>query len=430
MKLMKLLNTKRILLAILVIFILLMCLEIKRYYRKGTSKYLDALGLIEQCSSPGNVEELFSQEGINYKTQNSLTILDSLHKLSNLDQMEFDQVSKIPLITHKVYFMPEDKKSGFETFYIEEMKINFLRLNSLEGKWQHNVWVNRPEFIPAEIRNIKGVQIRDITEFKNHVLYNDLIDLIKKGNSERLYLAEASDLLRLIVLQKIGGIYSDMDYEIYNPIKLFELMHKFDFIGGREHVGINSYYGNAFIATKPNHSVLNEAIMLSIRNRAKNSSSSKPYYIKHPCNSGDALYFNGPPLITIAYFKKNNLENNRDIILPPWMIYNASFARYKNKTCKIELITKKAFEQGAQNTERLLEEFVINPSLYNRELISLPLSSKNGIDFTDDYYYNDNIFYNIKDRKGYDIIGGDMFCGTWSAGQKVKKFYYSKFFWR
>lgn len=398
------------------------------------------IGIIKKCEDPGHFLDVFYQEGLDYEVENEEVIFSSLAKLSNKNIQDGVKL-KIPAITHRIYFVPESRTSELELFYIEQMRINFNKLNDLGEDWQHNIWINKPELISQDIYNIKGVQVRSLSELEDHPLYFKLLDLLKQGDEKRSYLAEASDLLRLMLLQKFGGIYADMDYEIYNPSELLDLMKRFDFIGGREHVGVRSYYGNAFMAAKPEHPILNEAIRLSLRNRTKDLSDPKlPYYIKYPCRSSDELYFNGPPLITISYFKKNNIDLNNDIILPPWMIFNGNFARYKNKTCSIERMTKKLMDRNNKNIDELLNNFIVNP-LIKGAIIGDPSGNRDNTNYYGDHFtqgdiysfenYKDynNIYYSLEKRREYNVIGADMFCGSWTHGQVFRKIYYWNWPW-
>ncbi|MCT4635667.1 MAG: hypothetical protein N4A31_05455 [Rickettsiales bacterium] len=426
-------------------------LKVKGYIPKDAFyQGLVKLDVAKQCyNAYKTMLEVFNQEGLDYKKENEKIIASSLVKL--LDQnAEISEIPKIPSVTHKVFFISLKSPPVLNDFYIEEMKVNFSKLNSLGHDWQHNIWTNKADFIPEEIRNIKGVRIRDVEEFKDSQLYEILLEILDKGQDIKPHLAEASDLIRLMVLQKFGGIYSDMDYEIYNPKALYELMQKFDFIGGREKQTEFSYYGNAFIAAKPNHPVINEALRMSLRNRVVNL--ERPIYIEYPCKGYDKLYFNGPPLLTIAYFRKNNIDSNNDVILPPWMIYNLNFARFKNgisysneedsnlsffervkrmfrinvakdinKVCNYSRITKDHFNLNNQNLDQLIIDFTDNITI---EDVQKYYEIDDNMISED---YKNNIYYNIQNRRDFDIIGADMFCGSWTFGGKVfrRKYYWN-----
>ncbi len=408
-----------ILLSIVLVFGAIKHKKIKRYFAE--QRYYNILvmvGIAKPCYDPyKNRADIFIQEGFDYKKYNDQIVADSLKKLS--DKYMVLGGPKIPPITHQIYFTPSNKKTILKDFYIEKLKVNFNKLNETNGNWQHNIWTNNPEIFPDEVKQIKGVKIRDVKEFKKHQLYPTLIDVIKKGDGLVAYFAMASDLFRLLALQRDGGVYNDMDYEIYNAASLFELMKRFDFLGAREHFNSHSYYGNSFMAAKSNHPVINEALDLMVRNyRQDMNDKNTPDYIKYPCTENDRLYFDGPPLITLAYFSKNNQQGNSDVILPGWMSLNLYFAHYKNKFCDYNKITKQDFRKNNDNLDRLIREFTDNIKM---EDVIKRYRITNSADMV---LEEQNIYYDIKYKEGFEIIGADMGCGTWVTANNPRYFYW------
>ena len=365
------------------------------------------LHITKRCYDRENdFDEIFKQEGIDYEIHDRKVTNDSLKKLLDSKQ-SLHKDFKIPPITHHIYFTSSINPTELNDFYIEKMKVNFTKLN-LHNNWQHFIWTNNPKSIPNEILSIPGVEIKKIEELKNHFLFNKLKNITLKGDEKRPYFAEAADLLRLMAVQTFGGIYNDMDYEIYNPEALISLMKNFDFIGGREMDTIKSFYGNAFISAKANHLILEEALKLNYRNYLKKDT---PEYIKYPCKESIRIYYNGPPIITLSYFFKNNINGNKDIILPSWMIFNANFAHYKNKICDYKMISKVEFNENNINLNKLLNNY--KSSILIKDKTS---NSK------------ENIFYNNQNNNDFPIIGADMFCGNWITGNQFKRNYY--WFWQ
>lgn len=411
---------RKIILIIICVLLALLFIKYKNFFKYfSEQKYYSRLvkyHILKKCyNSDVDFDDIFAQEGLDYISQNQKTINESLDKLDNLKNTS-EKTSKIPTITHKIFFASSKKTVTLSDYYLENMKVNYTNLNNLGYEWEHNIWVNQNDLITDEIKAIKGVKLRDLSELKDHPMYPVLLDLIDKGADLKAYLAQASDLFRLMLLQKFGGLYSDMDYEIYDPSYLLSLMKNFDFIGAREHWSENAYYGNAFLAAKPNHPILNEAMTRSYRNYHFNIlDSSTPNYIKYPCKISDNLYFNGPPLISISYFKKNNIEGNNDIIMPPWMIFNVSFIRYKNETCDLSNISKEFIQDKNSHLESLLNQFILKPEIIKGQKNDLVRVSAQ----------HENIFYNLKNRNHYRIVGADMFCGSWTEGaSNFKKYYY------
>ncbi len=355
-----------------ILFIICVGITFKKYDRiekyfieREYYKVLQKAHLIKRCYQPlQDFDEIFAQENINYELADKEATENSFNKLNNLSQ---NSALKIPPITHHIYF--SDNSKQLNDFYLEKMKANYDRLNALSLEWQHFIWTNKPEIFSDEVKNMKGVKVALVDELQDHILYETLIKSIANGVQSKSYYAEGSDLLRIMALEKFGGIYNDMDYEIYNAARLFELIKNFDFIGGRETSQRKSFYGNSFFAAKSNHPILQE--MIRLRNIDNQQS---PDYIMYPCYTNDMIYFNGPPLLTIAYFKQNNIDGNNDVILPSRMIFNTEFARLKNNTCHYNEITK--------------EDFIL---------------SNNNLDDSN------------------DIIGADMFCGNWYDNKNNKK---------
>lgn len=394
----------------IILFVILMLVIIGTFFpiKNYIFDIMIKSNIIKKCYDKNNdFNEIFSQENINYEIEDKKVTDLSLKKLLKYNQNRKNNL-KIPLITHHIYFTSTSAPTELNNFYIEKMKLNFLKLNSEEKNWQHLIWTNVKNIIPEEILNIPGVKIKQISEIQDNFLSNQLDEILLKANNNKAYFAEAADLLRLIAIYLYGGIYNDMDYEIYNAKSLTNLMTQFDFIGGREMSTLISFYGNSFIAAKSNHPILVEALKLSTRNYKKENA---PKYIQYPCKEPIRIYFNGPPLITIAYFLKNNIADNNDIILPSWMIFNADFAHYKNKICDYKKISKTEFINNNSQLQKLLQEYKLFTSLNS--------NSKK---------LNQNIYYNNNNNENFEIIGADMFCGNWVIGNKFKRNYY--WFWQ
>lgn len=434
-----------ILLIILSLIAIGRILKVKGYLPKDfLYQTLVNLHITKPCyNSYKNMIEIFNQEGFDYEESNKKVITDSLNKLLDTNILVAD-APKIPPITHRVYLVSKQISNNLNDFYIEEMKVNFNKLNDLGEDWQHNIWTNDSDLFPLEIKDIKGVNIRSVDELKDNPLYRFLLEIIDKGQAKGPYLAEAADLVRLIVTEKFGGIYMDMDYEIYNPDALFDLMKKFDFIGGREKLSQWSLYGNAFIAAKPGHPILKRALEIEFRNRKSGiNNTNVPTYIKYPCKEYDSIYFNGPLLMTISYFAENNKNGNSDIILPPWMIFNVQFARLKNaygfaersnglfsavkrfftknkdynRVCDYSLILPKNFNSSIDFMPQLIQDYIQNVKKEDfAQYYKLQDTTREDLGYRD---YEQNIYYNLEDRERFKIIGADMFCGSWTQGKKI-----------
>ena len=404
-----------ILTSTLIIFAAIKFNKIERYIKEERYySIFSAIGLTERCYNPyKDIKILFIQEKIDYEASDQEITSESLEKILSFSPYKNIQ-NKIPYITHHIYFSKNiENKDKLNDFYVEKMKANFNKLNDNNEIWQHNIWTNNPDIFPKELAQIKGVEIRDISIFNKNPSYQILLKTLNKFDQTKLplYLAESSDILRLIALQELGGIYNDMDYEIYDSKQLKNYMHEFDFIGGRDKISNYSYYANSFLAAKPSHPVINEAITMMIINHTK--PKTVPDYIKYPCTENDRLYFNGPPLITLSYFKKNNINGNNDLILPAWMIFNIAFAHNKNKTCDYNSVKKEFFDENNSFLKLLIKNFAqnITHQEINKFYRLKTEQEKNNLA---------NIYYSLKDREIFPIIGADMGCGTWVTETKPR----------
>lgn len=374
----------------------------KRYY-----PIFVALGLAHKqyrLYKPDHFYQVFSQEGFDFTSTNRKIIHDSLDKIKN----NHAKINSIPLITHHIYFTAPGSSAKLTQYHIENLKITFNKLNALGGDWQHNIWTNNPDLFPEDLKAMANV--RSIDEFADNQFYDHIIKSIAKGNESKAYLAEGSDIARLLVMQKFGGIYTDMDYEIYNPKALLDLMHRFDFIAGRDQANILRFYGNSFLLAKPNHLVLNDALFLLQRNLTL--APDAPDYIRYPASELGRIYSNGPPLITFAYFRKNNQHDNKDVVLPSWMVYNTDFIRFKNKGCDLSKISQEDLLKSEKDLPQLIAEFTANAKTTKPFDGEIALEDK-------------NIFYDYQYNQGFSIIGADMFCGTWADKQFPRIFYWN-----
>ena len=391
---------KKIILSITLIltFILNIRIESLHDYANNLLAYLN---ITQKCYKPKeeNFLNLFEQENLNYIKHDKEITENGLDNLANIELLT-DKLS-IPQISHHIYFFSSINPQKINEHLLDITIQTLQRLNRFsKSEWKHYIWTNNPSMFLNETLKNSNIIFKNITEFDTYSLFPYLVEAVNSNKISRF--SEASDLLRFMALEKYGGIYMDMDYEIYNAKFLLYLMNKFDFIAGRESISELSYYGSAFIAAKQNHPILKEMIKTEIRNYDKKN-NNKPPYIKYPCYDAYKIIFNAPPLVTISYLKKNNIDGNRDIILPAWMIYNFGVAREKNSDCSYSNVTKESAQKINNNLESFIEKFNSN------------------------FEYNGkgNIYYAYKDHNKFPIIGADMFCATWAKNKK--RLYYWNF---
>ena len=310
------------------------------------------------------------QEGINYDTSYEEWTQDFTSKYSDINNAVSEN-SLIPAITHMIYLFNKGSKiSGpLEARIFRSPE----RLNEANENWKHNFWTNDPKSIPKSIKNIKNLEIKNINELKEHSLYSDFLAIFQSAPSSKYYkatLTQASDILRLMILDEQGGVYHDCDYEIYRAEDLYKLTTNFDLILGQENDRKETDLGNAFIAAKPQHKMIQSAIKLVERNLHQNELPI-PDYCKYPFNLFSKVIFEtGPAVITAAYYQyKQEVGADKSIVFPRVGLYNSYYAQQQ-------------------------EPMHPSCSHYGKE--------KN-------YGY----FGNIK----IDTIGADLFCGSWTQDQ-------------
>ncbi len=123
------------------------------------------------------------------------------------------------------------------------------------------------------------------------------------------FYALISDLWRILAVKEFGGIYFDIDYNLYDQVKiheneklsLFDLMKVAKSVHGEEWcVGLC----NSFItANTPNNEIMIHAYNILKRNLGGDQNVI-PDYVKYPQNTGHQILFTtGPTMLTVAYAK-------------------------------------------------------------------------------------------------------------------------------
>lgn len=316
----------------------------------------------------GISKEIFAQEGIDYDSSNRLLMEDSGYRLLYIKDYQ-QSTPKIPLITHHIYFTSTENPREIDDLSLNKTVISTRRLNEVDSNWKHYIWTNNPNIIPDSLRTLGNVEVRLADEFKNHKLYEQLETITQSG-----WFAQASDLYRYMVLDKFGGVYFDLDYEIYRAEKLLPLVRAFNFLGGKELPQELTAVGNSFIASSPEHPIIRTALDLLERNSNYEIDPAKPEYVQYPCTKWHRTWLeSGPMMLTIAVFKATNKNNTIDVIMPDKVFYNFEYAQ------------SHALSSRCHNPQKIVNKLV------------------------------------------GETIGADMFCGSWSANENfLNLFYYPK----
>jgi hypothetical protein len=309
--------------------------------------------------------EIFIQENIDYYAVNPKLIIDIIPNI-NLISNE----TKIPLNTHQIYLSSLANPQKMDAINLRKTLSSLKLLNEVSKDWKHYIWTNNVEFIPTEILAIPGIEVHLIDELISSIIWDELTDIIAKVDSDKSMYVKASDLIRYSALEIFGGIYRDLDYEIYKPEEFLKLLKNFHFFGGKEFAYDPSYMGSALIGSVADHPVIKIALSLIKRNLSENN---LPQYLQYPCDKvNKQMYETGPAVITFSFFKAANQEGYLDALLESNILFNWDYARSTTPDSPC-------------------------------------------------YKANPNLALNNK------TIGADMFCGAWHSNKAANpRFYYLK----
>jgi hypothetical protein len=207
---------------------------------------------------------------------------------------------KVPLISHMIYLFKENSKKSLSDNNIEKIIRSTQELSKTNPNWQHYFWTNNKDNIDDRIKALPSLKIADINELLDHKLHFDLVKLINSANNASnpvAFLTQGSDLLRLMVLQKYGGVYHDCDYEIFKGEYIYNLAQNFSLFLTQESPEERDA-ANFFIASVPNHQVINNAVEMIYRN----FNAIPPAFVTHAVDKINKLVFEtGPCVLTAAF---------------------------------------------------------------------------------------------------------------------------------
>lgn len=206
-----------------------------------------------------------------------------------------------------------------------------------------------PDFIILNIEEV--MDAKDINEIKNQAnpdqalpqsilsglanIQQDFLSVRSQLNelySKKLF-ASMSDVVRVAAVKDIGGIYFDVDYNLYeqsrlhinNQYNLFDLMKHYDSILGREHP---QRLCNAIISgAKPDSKVIT-SLWETVKKNISNPNSVD--YVKYSKNNFDKIICQtGPIAATVGFLKA---AGEYDIALDFGVLYYNEFKRPPHET--------------------------------------------------------------------------------------------------
>lgn len=237
--------------------------------------------------------------------------------LTQNPQLLDSPIHSIPLITHKIWVTSNDTPKGPPDQYITWYE-NSIEHNKTSDGWAHYFWIENKEKqgnLYHKLKNHPSITVMELDSLKFETLsmYKDIIREKPIG-----FAGLASDIIRIELLNQFGGFYLDTDYEVFHSLKPYS--KAYDLVTGLEHMSPSLC--NAFIASRPKHPFLIKALELIKRN----FSDQAPYYVKRDSTLEDglnAIVLTGPCMITMAFAMTAGRNQNRDITLPPQILFPA-----------------------------------------------------------------------------------------------------------
>jgi len=141
---------------------------------------------------------------------------------------------------------------------------------------------------------------------------------------------ERSDILRLEIVYRYGGVYVDTDCECLQPLD--QLNYCYDFYAGLH--PLDTYYvqiGTALFAAIPSHPLLRVCVD-GIKNNQHIDSSN---------NIASIIEKTGPVHVTRSFLNHHTTDNHRNIIFPATYFYPCGWSL--RSTLQKEWFTKEAF---------------------------------------------------------------------------------------
>jgi hypothetical protein len=255
-----------------------------------------------ECDSNSNkyhstmIQNILFNEGINPSTQ-------LLEKFGNsAAKITLPAKQGIPHITHHIWVGHQDENGNFKQPNSVNKEVTLQTTDKFDSSWKHYFWTNNIKSVPAEIINDRRFEIKIIDQ--EELELKDKIDLLSQS---KYFAVAASDITRLAILNKFGGVYLDMDYKLTKSLN--ELADNYDYVSGNDQP--KGYIGNAFIMAHANHSVIKGALDLIARNL---DSSLAPEHILNPfVLFGWVIMATGPGALTTAYFNNANQDGSKDL---------------------------------------------------------------------------------------------------------------------
>ena len=252
--------------------------------------------LKEQGAKCGRGNDFIEYEELSPYLQNISGISEQLSKNLLADKT---YINKIPYLVHHIWFTNPSNPREIRESEIKNIINAKETLGENHSKWNHIVWTNDKNFIPfsVEILENNGIEVRSIEDYKQEFKLYEMVNHFIEKKSWGI----ASDAMRYNILQKFGGIYSDLDFGFSRSVE--NDMYKYDFFAQN--------LVNFFIAAKADHPIMN--YLVDIMERNFNSTPSYITSIPEKEIFTKTVYTTLLPFAA-AFLKHANENNNIDMI--------------------------------------------------------------------------------------------------------------------
>lgn len=232
--------------------------------------------------------------------------------LNQLSTGKYSNLSPIGLTSHNANFLFKFLRHMYQ-------KNNISKLQRSETpripKIIHQIWVGSP--FPEKYRHWQKTWQKMGPGWK-YMLWTDTeiaaLDLKNKAlyNQSKNYGAK-SDIARMEILYRYGGIYVDTDFECLKPALFNELNHYYDFYTGMHPIDSGILLENALIASAPGNPIVKGYI------------DDLPAHFSR-ARTMDVIFQTGPFFFTQVILKHAIKHHNNMMIFPPTFFYPLGFS--------------------------------------------------------------------------------------------------------
>ncbi len=264
----------------------------------------DVVGLLKAHGAVCNVE---SNRAKSFVAHEKLELYSfGLQKYADLVRTNLDapkaEINKIPYLVHHVWLTHPQSPREIDPVDIANVLETKRIFENSNKKWAFVVWTNDKSLIPNSVLELErhGVEVKSMYSLREELrLFNRVEELIANK-----HWGMASDILRYSLVEHLGGVYADLNFEFKRTIE--DEMYKFDYFA--------QDFINNFFAAKPNHPIISNLL-----DKVESNLETPPPYIASIDDSSllfKTVYVSLLPF-SLAYLEASNLEGNVDIVYPP-----------------------------------------------------------------------------------------------------------------